>query len=292
MELRMEGIVKNFKDKEVLKNINLKLENGVYGLLGPNGAGKTTMIRILADILEPSKGAVFIDGKDKRTCGDEYRSRIGYLPQDVNFYQDFTGRDYLRFAATLKGLESKYAERRIEELAGSVGLLDDLHRKCTTYSGGMKRRLGIAQALLNEPEILILDEPTSGLDPHERIKFRNIISAFSKDRMVLLSTHIVSDVESIAKEIMMMEYGTINRKCTGDEYIRQIDGFVWTTMVPIEHLVEFQKKTIISNVVPKNGMMEVRIIDEKRPSDNAESVTPNMEDAYLYVFNYLKGRAA
>lgn len=288
MKLSMEGIFKSFRDKEVLKGINVELENGVYGLLGPNGAGKTTLIRILADVLDLSQGKVLIDGRDKRTCSDEYRSRLGYLPQDVSFYSDFTGRDYLRFAAALKGLEAKSAERRIEELADNVGLSNDLHRKCAAYSGGMRRRLGIAQALLNEPEILILDEPTSGLDPHERIKFRNIISAFSKDRLVLLSTHIVSDVESIAKEIMMMEYGIISRKCTAEEYTRQIEGCVWTVMIPIEQLVEFQKNAIISNVVPRGDMMEMRVIDEKKPSDDATNITPNLEDAYLYVFNYLK----
>ncbi|GLB28467.1 ABC transporter ATP-binding protein [Lacrimispora amygdalina] len=292
MKLCMEGIFKNFKNKEVLKGIDTTLENGVYGLLGPNGAGKTTLIRILAGVMEPSQGKVLIDGRDKSTCDDEYRSRIGYLPQDVSYYTDFTGRDYLRFAAALKGLEKGYAEKQIEKLADSVGLSDDLHRNCAVYSGGMKRRLGIAQALLNEPEILILDEPTTGLDPHERIKFRNIISAFSKDRLVLLSTHIVPDVESIAKEIMMMEYGTIGRKCTAEEYISQIDGFVWTAMVPMEQLVEFQKNVVISNVVPRGDMMEVRVIDEKKPSSDAKNTTPNLEDAYLYVFNYLKGGAA
>lgn len=292
MELRMEGIFKNFKNKEVLKGIDTTLKNGVYGLLGPNGAGKTTLIRILAGVMEPSQGKVLIDGRDKRTCGDEYRSRIGYLPQDVSYYADFTGRDYLRFAAALKGLETSYAKKQIEKLADSVGLSNDLHRNCAVYSGGMRRRLGIAQALLNEPEILILDEPTTGLDPHERIKFRNIISAFSKDRLVLLSTHIVPDVESIAKEIMMMEYGTIGRKCTAEEYISQIDGFVWTAMVPMEQLVEFQKNVVISNVVPRGDMMEVRVIDEKKPSSDAKNTTPNLEDAYLYVFNYLKGSAA
>jgi len=200
MKLQMEGICKNFKDKNVLQEINIKIENGLYGLLGPNGAGKTTLIRILADILEPTKGKVLINGKDKSTCGDEYRSKIGYLPQEINYYSDFTGLDYLQYASALKGLRKEQAHNKIDELAYSVGLQDDLHRRVITYSGGMKQRLGIAQALLNEPEILILDEPTAGLDPHERIKFRNIISVFSKDRLVLLSTHIVSDVDSIAKK--------------------------------------------------------------------------------------------
>jgi ABC-2 type transport system ATP-binding protein len=211
MQLQMEGVFKNFKDKEVLRGITVTMENGVYGLLGPNGAGKTTMIRILADILQPGAGQVFINGQDKNTCGNEYRAKLGYLPQDMSFYSDFTGWDYLQYIAALKGIPVGEAKIRIVELTNSVGLTGDLRRRCVNYSGGMKRRLGIAQALLNDPQILILDEPTAGLDPQERIKFRNIISAFSKDRIVLLSTHIVSDVDSIAKQIMMMEYGLINQ---------------------------------------------------------------------------------
>jgi ABC-2 type transport system ATP-binding protein len=174
MQLHMEGIYKSFKDKEVLKGISLRMENGVYGLLGPNGAGKTTMIRILADILQPSRGRVLINGQDKNSCGDEYREKIGYLPQDMSFYPDFSGWDYLQYMAALKGIPPGEAGTRIAGLAGSVGLSRGLRRRCVHYSGGMKRRLGIAQALLNDPQILILDEPTAGLDPQERIKFRNI----------------------------------------------------------------------------------------------------------------------
>ena len=214
MELQFEQVAKNYKDKKVLKGISLAMETGVYGLLGPNGAGKTTMIRILADVLRPSKGRVLCNGRDIHAMGDEYRAKIGYLPQDVSFYGDFTGKDYLEYSAALKGMEKSMAKKRIEELAYVVGLQNDLERKCAAYSGGMQRRLGIAQALLDNPEILILDEPTSGLDPYERIKFRNIISAYAKDRLVLLSTHIVSDVEHIAAQIMMMEYGVIQYTLT------------------------------------------------------------------------------
>lgn len=176
MKLQFENIMKSYKKKQVLKGISITMGAGVYGLLGPNGAGKTTLIRILADVLRPTNGRVLYDGKDIRTVGDEYRAKIGYLPQDVSFYGDFTGRDYLEYLAALKGMEKGRTKKRIEELARSVGLWDDLKRKCAAYSGGMQRRLSIAQALLDDPEILILDEPTSGLDPYERIKFRNIIS--------------------------------------------------------------------------------------------------------------------
>jgi ABC-2 type transport system ATP-binding protein len=292
MQLQMENITKSFKDKDVLKGITLRMENGVYGLLGPNGAGKTTMIRILADILQPSKGRVLINGQDKNACGDEYRAKIGYLPQDMSFYSDFTGRDYLSYVAALKGVPAAKVSERIDTLARNVGLENDLHRRAVTYSGGMQRRLGIAQALLDDPEILILDEPTAGLDPHERIKFRNIISAYSKDRLVLLSTHIVSDIDSIAKSVMMMEYGKIERLGSGEDYIKQIENCVWNLRIPVDKLVAFQNSAVISNVVPQGDMMEVRVIDEKKPSDDAVPAVPNLEDAYLYIFNYLPAKKA
>lgn len=291
MELKLEAVTKNYKSKQVLKGISLTMGAGVYGLLGPNGAGKTTLIRILADVLRPTDGRVLYDGKDIRTVGDEYRAKIGYLPQDVSFYGDFTGRDYLGYSAALKGMEKARAKKRIEELARSVGLWDDLKRKCAAYSGGMQRRLGIVQALLDDPEILILDEPTSGLDPYERIKFRNIISAYAKDRLVLLSTHIVSDVEHIAAQIMMMEYGDIQHIHTSGEYIQQMKGRVWLGSMPAEELVDYQNQAVISNVRAKDGRMEVRIISDAKPVPDAVQTVPTLEDAYLYLFNYLPERA-
>ncbi len=291
MELQLEVVTKSYKNKQVLKGISLIMRVGVYGLLGPNGAGKTTMIRILADVLRPTKGSILYDRKDIHAVGDEYRANIGYLPQNVSFYGDFTGRDYLEYSAALKGMEKTHAKKRIEELAYSVGLLDDLNRKCTAYSGGMQRRLGIAQALLDDPEILILDEPTSGLDPYERIKFRNIISAYAKDRLVLLSTHIVSDVEQIAAQIMMMEYGTIQHIHPGGEYVRMMEGRVWLVEMPAEQLVSYQNQAVISNVRAKGDCMEVRIIEDAKPASNAVQAMPTLEDAYLYLFNYLPQKA-
>lgn len=287
MELKFENITKSYKNKQVLKGISLTMGTGVYGLLGPNGAGKTTMIRIMADVLRPEKGSVTYNGKDIYAAGDEYRANIGYLPQDVSFYDDFTGRDYLEYSAALKGMEKERAKERIGELARSVGLSDDLNRKCTAYSGGMQRRLGIAQALLDDPKILILDEPTSGLDPYERIKFRNIISAYAKDRLVLLSTHIVSDVEQIAAQIMMMEHGVIQHVKTCEEYIRMMDDRVWLVKMPAEQLVNYQNRAVISNVRAKDGCMEVRVIEDAKPDDGAVQAVPTLEDAYLYLFNYL-----
>ena len=290
VKLQFEQITKNYKDKKVLKGISVTMGTGVYGLLGPNGAGKTTMIRIMADVLRPSKGQVLYNGRDIHAVGDDYRAKIGYLPQDISFYGDFTGKDYLEYSAALKGMEKSYAKKRIEELALNVGLQDDMNRRCSAYSGGMQRRLGIAQALLDNPEILILDEPTSGLDPHERIKFRNIISAYSKDRLVLLSTHIVSDVEYIATQIMMMEYGVIHHAHVSKEYIKMTENYVWLMEMPAEQLVQYQNHAVISNVIAKGDCMEVRVIDESKPAGNAVQAAPNLEDAYLYIFNYLPGR--
>ena len=291
MELQLETVTKNYKNKQVLKGITLTMRAGVYGLLGPNGAGKTTLIRILADVLRPTRGRILYDGRDIHAAGDAYRTKIGYLPQDVHFYDDFTGRDYLEYSAALKGMEKARAKKRIGELAHSVGLWDDLKRKCTAYSGGMQRRLGIAQALLDDPEILILDEPTSGLDPYERIKFRNIISACAKDRLVLLSTHIVSDVEHIAAQIMMMEYGDIQHIHTGEEYVHMMEGRVWLAEMSAEQLMTYQNRAVISNVRTKDSSMEVRIIRDTKPVPDAVQAVPTLEDAYLYLFNYLPGKA-
>lgn len=288
MELVMNDIFKNYGKKEVLKGVSFQMNTGIYGLLGPNGAGKTTLIRIMAGLISPSSGKVLYNGK---ACDRNYRSKLGYLPQDLDFYPNFTGRQYLEYVASLKGLSDDAADKKIRELAAQVGLTDDMERRCVTYSGGMKRRLGIAQALLNDPEILILDEPTAGLDPYERIKFRNIISVFSKDRAVLLSTHIVSDVDSVAKEIVMIKDGKVGSMENGHTYIQQMNGKVWKCFMTPEQLMEFQRKHVISNAVPNGDMIEVRVLANKKPMEQAVSLEPNLEDAYLYEFNYKEAMA-
>lgn len=285
MRLTIENISKSYGKKRALKGVSFEMENGVYGLLGPNGAGKSTLIRILAGVMEASGGSVRIDGTDRKTCDKLYRSKLGYLPQSLNFYPEFTGWDYLRFIAALKGIDSVAAEKKIRNLAEQVGLLDDLGRKCVNYSGGMRRRLGIAQALLNDPEILILDEPTAGLDPHERIKFRNLVSLFSRDRTVLLSTHIVSDIDSIAKETVMIKGGEVGRMESTQSYVDAINGKVWLLSMTVEELVEYQNGHIISNVVPKAERMQVRVVADEKPEHDAVPASPTLEDAYLYEFN-------
>lgn len=289
MHIAMKEITKNFGTHKVLKGINLQLDNGIYGMLGPNGAGKTTLIRILANVMPATSGAVIMDGRDRKNCLEEYRGKVGYLPQDVDFYPNFTGREYLEYVAALKGLDNAAASGKIADLVEKVDLTDDLHRLCVTYSGGMKRRLGIVQALLNDPEILILDEPTAGLDPNERIKFRNIISVFSKDRTVLLSTHIVSDVDTIARKVFMIKNGMAGQPASSEEFIAEMKGKVWSVPMDAETLVEYQKNAVISNVVPKGDLMEVRVISAGKPSPDALAENATLEDAYLYEFRSQKG---
>lgn len=207
MELKVDRLTKQYKNKIAVDRISFSLQKGVTGLLGANGAGKTTLMRMICGILTPTGGDISYDGID--VSDEKYRNILGYLPQDFGYYPEFTGADFLMYFSALKGLSKKDARARTEELLETVGLSDVAKKKIKTYSGGMKQRLGIAQALINRPEVLILDEPTAGLDPKERVKFRNVIEEIGKDNIVLLSTHIVSDIEHIADRIIMMKSGQI-----------------------------------------------------------------------------------
>lgn len=207
MELVIDRLTKQYKNKIAVDRLSLKFSQGIYGLLGANGAGKTTLMRMVCGILSPTGGTITFDGMDVNT--EEYRSELGYLPQDFGYYPDFTGKDFLMYMAALKGIGKKDAERRTRELLEKVSLADVAKKKIKTYSGGMKQRLGIAQAIINDPKILILDEPTAGLDPKERVRFRNMIAELGRDSIVILSTHIVSDVEHIADYILMMNQGQL-----------------------------------------------------------------------------------
>lgn len=207
MELVIDRLSKQYKNKIAVDRISLRLSPGVYGLLGANGAGKTTLMRMICGILKPTGGTVTLDTYDVST--EEYRGYLGYLPQDFGYYPEFTGQDFLMYMAALKGLEKSYAGKRVKELLELVGLSAQAKKKVKTYSGGMKQRLGVAQALLNNPELLVLDEPTAGLDPKERVRFRNLIGELGKTSIVLLSTHIVSDIEHVADKVLMMKDGQL-----------------------------------------------------------------------------------
>lgn len=209
MELKTTGLTKRFGPKTAVNDLNITLSGGVYGLLGENGAGKTTLMRLLCNIQNPTSGKISLNGKNTADLGEKYRALLGYLPQNFGYYPDFTALDFLLYIAALKGLDERNAMKRSEEMLDAVGLSGKGRHKIRTFSGGMKQRLGIAQAMLGDPRILILDEPTAGLDPTERVRFRNLISSFAKDRIIILSTHIVSDLELIADEIIMMREGQL-----------------------------------------------------------------------------------
>ena len=285
MELRIIGLTKKFGSKTAVNALDITLSNGVYGLLGANGAGKTTLMRLLCNIQNPTSGKILLNDENIAELGEKYRDLLGYLPQHFRYYPDFSALDFLLYVSALKGLSERTARKRSKELLEAVGLWTDRTHKIRTFSGGMKQRLGIAQAMLNNPRILILDEPTAGLDPKERVRFRNLISAFSKGRIVILSTHIVSDVEFIAEDIMMMKSGEIVRFGAPKDMISEMDGRVWECMVPAALAEKYAAVYSISNLRNINSDQAIlRIIGDRPPMKNAVKVRPTLEDLYLYYF--------
>jgi len=284
MQLRTNNLTKNFGDKCAVDHVSLTFERGVYGLLGPNGAGKTTLMRMLVDVLPPSSGKVTLDGVPIKELGAKYRDILGYMPQEIGYYRDFTARRFLHYLSALKGLDPEYANRRIDELLDLVGLADVKNKRLGQFSGGMIRRIGIAQALLNDPKILILDEPTAGLDPNERIRFRNILSELSEDRIVILSTHIVSDVQSIAGQVILLKEGKVISYDTTENLRRLVEGKVWLATVTHRELNELKKRFPIGNVLQKDDHFEIRIVSDSKPLQNATAVEPSLEDVFIYVF--------
>lgn len=284
MELKLDGITKEFHGFTAVDQVSCRMRNGVYGLLGVNGAGKTTLMRMLCTLLKPTEGKITCDGQDIFEMDGEYRKRLGYLPQEFGFYPDFTVQDYLMYIASIKGLRQAVAKKRVMELLPRVGLAKVVHKKIKKLSGGMKRRVGIAQAMLNDPEILILDEPTAGLDPNERIRFRNLLSGLSQDRLVLLSTHIVSDVEYIANEIMLMGDGHIVRSGTPEKIMSSVPDRVWSCTVPRSKAQDWAKEYKVANMKTISGGVELRILCEERPCPDAKQEEITLEDVFLYYF--------
>lgn len=282
-ELQLDHLTKCYKDFAAVKDVTLTLGGGVYGLLGANGAGKTTLMRMLCGILEPTKGTVRCGGADIARLGEEYRAMLGYLPQDFGCYPDFTGAEFLRYIAALKGLTRAETNRRTAELLDQVGLGDAGRKKLRAYSGGMRQRLGIAQAMLNDPQILILDEPTAGLDPRERVRFRNLIADYAKGRTVLLSTHIVSDVEAIADEILLMKQGRIEEQGTVPQLAENARGKVWTLHTDAATAAKLEAVYTVANLRHEGEGVELRLITADPPA-GAQPAAPTLEDVYLWYF--------
>lgn len=284
MELTLQNITKKYERVLVLNDISLTLKPGIYGLLGANGAGKTTLFRIICRLMEPTHGSIKFNGKNVNQQAEAYRTNLGFLPQDFSYYPDFTGMRFMLYIAALKGLNNTVAKKRSLELLKQVGLEEMKDIKIRKYSGGMKQRLGIAQAMLNNPQILILDEPTVGLDPKERVKFRKLISSFANNKIVILSTHIVADVEYIADEIIVLKKGMILNKGTTEILLKEIQNHVWECFVNMDQINLFEDKFIVSNrKYTENGAV-LRIVSTNQPALNAKKVEPSLEDLYLYYF--------
>ena len=281
MIFAFENISKLYGNTVALEHIDLTLSCGIYGLLGPNGAGKTTLMRIMTDLLAPSTGRVLLDGQDITALGSEFRKRLGYLPQDFGVYPNFTAEQFLLYIGRLKGLSKFEAKRQTDKLLHLVGLEKKQRKKLGSFSGGERQRVGIVQALLGDPDILILDEPTAGLDPEERIRFRGILSGLSQQRLVLLSTHIVSDLEAVANEIILLKNGVVLKRETPFELLRTLEGAVWTVRVPAGEEAVLTGEYLCSNVMHRDGKSVLRLLSDRKPHPDAAPVTPNMEDMYL-----------
>lgn len=282
MELSVDRLTKQYGRKIAVDCVSTVLKPGVYGLLGENGAGKTTFMRMLCAILESTSGEVFMDGREIVSMGAEYRDILGYLPQEFGYYPNYTAKAFLLYMAALKGIPGEVAKKRVQELLEVVGLSDAAGKKMKTFSGGMKQRVGIAQALLNYPKLLILDEPTAGLDPKERVRFRNLISDYAGERIVLLSTHIVSDIEAIADEVLLMKRGKVLTQGTVSELTKKAVGKVWELTVSSAEAKIWQEKAAVANLRHEGEQVVLRILSDDKPTEEAVSCEAGLEDLYLY----------
>ncbi|MTK10113.1 MAG: ABC transporter ATP-binding protein [Hungatella sp.] len=284
MELELDRVTKQYGNKTACDRISITFQKGVYGLLGANGAGKTTLIRMICGVLAPTSGTISFNKID--VSHEDYRDALGYLPQEFGYYPEFSALDFLLYIAALKGVPKPQAKEKAWELLKQVSLEKDARKRIKTFSGGMKQRLGIAQSMLNNPQILILDEPTAGLDPKERIHFRNMISCLGEDRIVLLSTHIVSDIEHIAGTILVMKDGSLIHQGTRNEIISAIDGKVWECTLSQSDAIDICKKYPVINLRQESaGMVFLRLISEEKPCAEAFIAQATLEDLYLYYFS-------
>ncbi len=285
--LEIKNLTKIYGKKNANDNISVSLENGVYGLLGPNGAGKTTLMKQITTLTKPTKGKIIYNGKNINDLGNNYRDVLGYLPQEFGVYKNFSAKQFLQYVAALKGLSGQKAKEKIDKLLNLVGLYEVRNKAVGKFSGGMKRRVGIAQALLNDPKILVLDEPTAGLDPQERTRFRNLLSQISKDKIIILSTHIISDIESIAKETMMLKNGAMLMKGTHQDILSSMKGKVYSIKTDQENeVMEIQNRYKVINIQRGVHDVTLRVVSEKMiPYPNSEAVEPSFEDVYMFYFD-------
>lgn len=284
MELQLQHLCKQYGSKCAVDNISVHFVPGVYGLLGANGAGKTTLMRMICGVVKPTSGSIRLNGKAMQELGEQYYTHLGYMPQDFGFYPDFTAREFMLYMAAVKGIGSKEARTKTEKLLDMVNLQEVADKKIKSYSGGMKQRLGIAQAELNDPSILILDEPTAGLDPKERVRFRNIISGFAEEKIVILSTHIVSDVSYIADTILMMKQGRFLLQEPMSTVTDGIRGKVWEILADSRKADEYSSRFCVVNLHHENNQVRLRIVNETAPAADACIVEPSLEDLFLYHF--------
>jgi len=292
LKLSIDRVSKRYGAKTLaLQDFSLELGPGILGLLGPNGAGKTTLMSILATITRPSSGTIRWDGTDLARDPNAIRSVLGYLPQDFGVYPNLNAVEFLEYLAAVKGLDAAAAARRIDELLNLVNLTDVRKRPLGGYSGGMRQRIGIAQALLNDPKLLIVDEPTAGLDPEERVRFRNLLSDLSGDRIVILSTHIVSDVEATATDIALISQGRLVAHAAPEDLLRAVEGKVWEWVVPSAELNAARQQHLISNTTRRSDGVHVRLLAAQPPAGTT-AVAPNLEDAYLYCLSQHRGGVA
>jgi ABC-2 type transport system ATP-binding protein len=283
MNLSINNVSKQYRrDVWGLRGFSLELGAGVLGLLGPNGAGKSTLMRILATVTDKTGGTVTWNGVDIAKHPENLRRVLGYLPQDFGVYPNLNALEFLEYMAAIKGLDGKSAKRRITELLQLVNLVDSARRPLGGYSGGMKQRVGIAQALLNDPQLLIVDEPTAGLDPEERVRFRNLLADLSGERIVILSTHIVSDVEATATSIAIINMGQRITHAAPETILQAVKGKVWTWVVASEAFAKLKQSHLISSTARRSDGVHVRVVSERKPNPDAEPVPVTLEDAYLY----------
>jgi ABC-2 type transport system ATP-binding protein len=296
MKLVIDGVSKRYKGNVWgLRDFSLELEPGVLALVGPNGAGKSTLMRILATITQATEGSVTWTGANGRApvdiarSPDELRAVLGYLPQDFGVYPNLNAVEFLEYMAALKGLDARTAKVRIGELLQVVNLFDVRKRPLGGYSGGMKQRVGIAQALLNDPQLLIVDEPTAGLDPEERVRFRNLLSDLAGERIVLLSTHIVSDAEATATEIALINAGRLLRHGAPEDLLQAVEGLVWQWVIPSAELSAAKQQYLISSTARRSDGVHLRVVGSTPPSPDAQAILPTLEDAYLHFIAAANG---